>query len=108
VRKTPPLLVVDRIHEERPTVLQVGDHRHTDHAEGQLPPSSKAYRSRVVRGNRQSVTHVLVVLVFVRAKNITRGIVGRGTKRINVLRDRLGIAEQSGVASCPLLGESVQ
>ena len=37
----PAELLLDRIDEQRPAILQVGDHRHAEHAEKELPPSSE-------------------------------------------------------------------
>ena len=37
-RAAPVELGVDGIDEERPAILQVGDHRHAENAEGELPP----------------------------------------------------------------------
>src|SRR5437773_353572 len=47
-RPPPVVPVVDRIDEERPTVLEVGDHRHADDAEDQLPPAPECGGARVV------------------------------------------------------------
>jgi len=37
-RPAPVITLVDRIDEQCPTVLEVGDHGHADHAECELPP----------------------------------------------------------------------
>jgi hypothetical protein len=40
-RASPMVFLIDRIDEQRPSVLQVGNHHHADDAENQLPPTSR-------------------------------------------------------------------
>ncbi|MNM98068.1 hypothetical protein D3C81_1105890 [compost metagenome] len=40
----PVVFIVDRVDEQRPAVLHVGDHRHADHAEDQLHPRRRKAR----------------------------------------------------------------
>ena len=49
-RRPPPVVFVfDRTDEQRPAVLQVGDHHHADDAEDQLPPTGRVGRERAFR-----------------------------------------------------------
>ena len=42
----PVVFLIDRIDEQRPAVLQVGDHHHADDAEDQLTPARRFRRHR--------------------------------------------------------------
>ncbi|MGY4435870.1 hypothetical protein ACVWWO_008347 [Bradyrhizobium sp. F1.13.1] len=43
---SPMVRVIDRIDEQRPAVLQVGDHRHADDAHDQLEPTETCAKRR--------------------------------------------------------------
>jgi hypothetical protein len=52
-RARPAVAVMDRLHEQRPAVLQVGDHHHAGDAHPQLqPPIRHALESSLAQRHR--------------------------------------------------------
>src|SRR5437588_8530442 len=45
-RASPMVFLIDRPDEQRPAVLQVGDHHHADDAEDELTPAGRFRRGR--------------------------------------------------------------
>ena len=54
----PVEFVVDRIDEQRPAVLKIGDHRHADDADDQLPPATGRGGTHVARRDCPRLTHL--------------------------------------------------
>src|SRR5262249_39662809 len=56
-RAAPVILGVDRIDEQRPAVLQVGDHRHADDAHHELEPTETCAKRRGCNGAIRAGNH---------------------------------------------------
>src|SRR5262249_15611112 len=56
---SPMIFLIDRIDEQRPAVLQVGDHHHADDAENQLSPARRLGGGRSCGHYTRRRRHVL-------------------------------------------------